>query len=110
MQSYCLVDIHISPENHLAFTHDRGNKCFFSSPSSESRGVAVLFSDFEYEILDIDKDYIGNFLLLKICIGKDFTFLLVILYRPNKDEPEFYENIKDKLSTKENIPLILCGK
>ena len=58
MQIYCLVDIHISPENHLAFTHDGGY---------ESRGDAVLFSDFEYEILDIDKDDIGNFLFLKIC-------------------------------------------
>ena len=69
----------------------------------------MLFSDFEYEILDIDKDDIGNFFFLKICVQKDFTFLLVVLYGPKKDEPEFYENIKDNLSRKENIPLILCG-
>ena len=69
----------------------------------------MLFSDFEYEILDIDKNDIGNFLFLKICVRKDFKFVVVVLYGLNKDKPEFYENIKDKLSRKENIPSNLCG-
>ena len=75
-----------------------------------SRGVAILFNDnLEYHVLKIEKDDIGNLLIVKIRISDELTFLVVVLYGPNRDEPKFHNNLMVKLSEKENLPLVLCG-
>ena len=39
--------------------------------------------------------------------GKKVT--LVIIYRPNEDNPQFYRNLKEKYTEFENEILIICG-
>ena len=69
-----------------------------------------MFNDkLEYHVLEIEKDDIGNLLIVKIRISDEFTFLPVVLYGPNRDEPKFYNNPIVKLSEKENLPLVICG-
>ena len=110
MSIYCLADVHADEEHHENFKHDWGSECIFSSYSSVSQGVAILFSDsLEYNILEVEKDSVGNLLIVKLNISGAFTFLLGVLYGPNRDEPEFYDDLIVKLSEKENLPLIICG-
>ena len=59
-------------------------------------------------VLEIDKDTNGNLLILVIRYS-DITMTLVVVYGPNEDSPEFYLNLLDKLKTKDQGPLILCG-
>ena len=110
MSIYCLTDVHADLHSQSNFSKDWNNSCIFSSYSSESRGVAILFGeDIEYKVLEVDRDNVGNLLMVKLMIIPDFTLWLITLYGPNRDEPDFYENLKMKLSEKENLPLIICG-
>jgi hypothetical protein len=61
-----------------------GFDCFFSSFSSNSRGVSILFNNnFEYEVLKEKRDLKGNYLALDDVIDKQkLTFLS--LYGPNR--------------------------
>ena len=107
---YCLTDIHISTEKQNILVQEWENGCIINSKSSESRGVCILFGKaLDYKIIDIERDQIGNFLLATICFSPDFTVVIGVIYGPNKDDPDFYEEIKQKLLKKENYPIILCG-
>ena len=66
-----------------------GFDCFFSSFSSNSRGVSILFnSNFEYEVLKEKRDLNGNYLALDVVIDKP-KLTLLSLYGPNMDNPDF---------------------
>jgi hypothetical protein len=48
-----------------------GFDCFFSSFSSNSRGVSILFNNnLEYEVLKEKRDLNGNYLALDVVIDK----------------------------------------
>ena len=106
---YCLQDIHVGPKYEAAFLQDWGHEVILSSFSSESRGVAVLFMPgLDFKIQDITRDEVGNLLILdlELC-GTPIT--LAVLYGPNKDQPQFYSNLKDYLTDKNDKPIIICG-
>ena len=46
-------------------------------------------------------------MIIELEINK-FHVILVVLYGPNTDCPHLYDNIKDLLLAKENLPLIIC--
>ena len=106
---YCLQDIHVGPTNELSFQQDWGSAVCFNTTSSDSRGVAILFKhDLEYTILHTIKDSSGNLLIVQLKL-LEYVFTLVVIYGPNRDDPNFYENLKNMLSERENSPLIICG-
>ena len=53
------------------------NGFFFSSLSSNSKGVAILFNDnFELKILNEAKDINGNYLILDVIVEKERLILV----------------------------------
>ena len=106
---YCLQDIHVSECNELNFKQDWGSEVILHGFTTESRGVAILFGDnISYKIINIEKDRHGNLLIVNIEIN-DQELILMVLYGPNKDNPLFYNHIKEVLALKENLPTIICG-
>jgi pyruvate formate-lyase activating enzyme-like uncharacterized protein len=79
-----------------------GFECFFSSFSSNSRGVAILFNNnFEFKVLKEKKDINGNYLILDVIVEKE-RFTLVSLYRPNTDSPRYFEQVMALIDDFEN--------
>ena len=39
----------------------------------------------------------------------EYILTLIVIYGPNKDDPIFFENLKDKRKNSENKPIIICG-
>ena len=79
-----------------------------SSVSSDSRGVAILFNGkLEYKVLSEEKDVSGNFLMLEIELGK-INLPLAVIYGPNHDSPEFYNDLKNKMLAQNNFSVIAC--
>jgi exonuclease III len=79
-----------------------GFECFFSSFSSNSRGVAILFNNnFEFKVLNEKKDINGNYLILDVIVEKE-RFTLVSLYRPNTDSPRYFEQVMALIDDFEN--------
>ena len=81
----------------------------FSCNNSKSRGVAILFNNnFDFEIKKTALDTHGNYilLLLKTCSTE---ILLVNIYGPNKDNPSFFEEIKNKITEFSTTNIIIGG-
>ena len=107
MSIYCLEDIHISPENKNSFEQDWGGKCVLNSYFSDSRGVAILFNQtLNIQTKEVQKDDLGNLLILNLIFMQHFEFVLVVLYGPNRDIQRFYE---DLLFNYYDSPIICCG-
>ena len=86
-----------------------GYKCYFSSFTSNARGVAVVFNNnFEFKINSTEKDDSGIFLIISFS-SMDKDFILVNVYGPNKDDPLFYENLMNRIKRYNNSNVIIVG-
>ena len=105
----CLQDTHINPKLDSFIKGEWGFDAYFSSYTSNSRGVMVLINNnFDQKVNKVKIDKNGNFLILNMTIeGKEIT--LVNLYGPNEDRPQFYENLKQKIDEFETEQVIICG-
>ena len=108
--SICMLqDTHFveSEENNIRALW--GYDCYINCFNSQSRGVAILINNnFDCKVNDIKKDANGNLLILNCKIeGKNVT--LVNIYGPNRDNPVFYQQVGDMMSTYEDTLFILAG-
>ena len=66
-----------------------------SSYKSNSRGVAILFSNnFEFSVEKEIYDESGNYVITD-CTSEDHKFILANIYGPNSDSPIFSTNIQE---------------
>ena len=69
--TYCLVDTHFAKGQERRLTAQWGFQAFFSSFSTQKRGVAIfLNNNFEFKIHSHYNDTNGNLLLLDIEIDE----------------------------------------
>ena len=92
-----LQDTHFTTKMENYVRSEWGYKCYFASYCSNSRGVAILFNNnFDFEIKKVYKDQGGNFMMISLrMLDKDF--LLVNLYGPNRDQPDFYVELEERM-------------
>ena len=76
-----------------------------SKANKISKGVMVLINNnFDQEVTMV-RDPNGNVLILEISIQKQ-KIILVNIYGPNEDKPQFYKNRKQKI---DNENVLICG-
>lgn len=83
--------------------------CFFYSFNSQLRGTAILPNkNFEFKVKRYRKDNTGKKIILDIEFqGKRFT--LTNVYGPNKDDPNFYQRIKEDIEYFNDENIIWTG-
>jgi exonuclease III len=109
-QIACLQDIHIDMKMQNIVRAEWGLDIFFSSYTSNARGVAILLNNnFEYTVHNSKSDSNGNFIAIDLTIENYTRLTLLNLYGPNTDSPEFYTNIKSVITDFENDNIIICG-
>ena len=75
-----------------------GYKSYFASYNSNSRGVAILFNNnLEFLVKKVYKDILGNYIFVTVTI-MDREILIVGLYGPNRDDPEFYAELEERIN------------
>lgn len=95
---YFLQDTHFNEKEEILIQSQWGSKAFFNSYKTNSRGVAILLNNnFEYKVHNVHKDNSGNYLILDTTT-ENMNLLLVNIYGPNLDKPNFYSEIKVKLT------------
>ena len=106
---YLLQDTHFDSKIERYVRAEWGYNCHFASKNSQSRGVAILFNNnFEYKIKKVYKDPDGNYIFASFSsMGKDF--LLISVYGPNRDDPEFYNEIEQYIKEVGFSHLIIAG-
>jgi exonuclease III len=106
---YFLQDTHFTNKEEKQIRAEWGYECYFASHTSQSRGVCILFNNnFDFKINNIIKDKNGNFIIL-VMKTMDKNIVLVNLYGPNNDDPQFYEDIKSKLLQLSYTDVIVGG-
>ena len=106
---YCLQDTHFSDEDEVFIKNLWGGDCYFSSFSSNQRGVAILFNNnFDFKVHKLKRDEGGNLLGLDVVI-EDKKFTLINLYGPNVDTPLFYDSVSEVIDNFDNQACVLCG-
>lgn len=106
----CLQDTHWVESDLRKLKAMHNYEYIINGKQTNSRGVAILLrNNFEYKILDIYKDEIGNVISINLNISNDLTILIINIYGPNKDKPEFYVDIETLIENNPSDYLILCG-
>ena len=104
-----LQETHSSISNEKFWGSQWGGHCWFSSFSSNSRGVGILIkANHKISINSISRDPEGRFLILDIVID-GFHVILVNLYGPNNDDPEFYFDVFSKLDNFDSSRMLIAG-
>ncbi|MEM6816943.1 MAG: reverse transcriptase domain-containing protein, partial [Bacteroidota bacterium] len=105
----CLQDTHFTSELAKTVDIEWGYKSFHSTFASNSRGTTILFNNnFEFKVLNHVEDTYGNYLILDIKID-DKRLTIANIYAPNKDSPEFFENLKENITNLGNECCIIVG-
>ena len=105
----CLQDTHLIRDDISSIQKLWNGESLLHGTKTNSRGVAILFNTgFEYKILKTDTDEIGNFLMVQVNIC-GFKILLINIYSPNSDKPEFYDDIEDKIGNADFDQITICG-
>ena len=97
-----LQETHSTETNEKLWKSQWGQDSELCHGTSHSRGIANLFDkNYDYEILNVQQDFDGGFLLLDILIENQ-TFVLVNICAPTKDDIngqlKFLEFVVEQLS------------
>ena len=104
-----LQDTHFSKTNERLIESEWGYRAYFNSFDSRSRGVAILFNnDFELKIHSFFSDGSGNLLMVYAEID-NMLVLLVNIYGPNKDDPGFYTQLRERTERYETNNILIVG-
>ena len=96
---YFLQEVHSTRETEICWQSEWGYSTIFTNFSSSRAGVGILFNNnFYFQILKYFVNPEGRFIIADIKI-QDKTLTLVNIYAPKKDEPTFFQNVCEKLSS-----------
>lgn len=106
---YFLQDTHFTKTEEKQIRSEWGYECLFSSYSTQSRGVCILFNNnFDFKVKSVDRDPNGNYLIVVINTMEK-NIVLVNLYGPNTDNPQFYISLQQKLEILGYNDIIIGG-
>ena len=100
---YFLQEVHSTRETEICWQSEWGYSTIFTNFSSSRAGVGILFQILKYFV-----DPEGRFIIADIKI-QDKTLTLVNIYAPNKDEPTFFQNVCEKLSSSDRDFIVFGG-
>ena len=91
---YFLEEVHCTKDKEHILSAEWGYSAIFSSFSSASAGVCVLFNNnFNFQILKSFSDQEGTFVMVDIKLESKIL-TLVDIYAPNEDKPTFLQNVQ----------------
>ena len=95
----CLQETHLIQKDLNTIRKEWNIEYFIAGNSTNSRGVAILINNtFEYTISSCLKDPEGRYIVLEISVANLFTFFIINIYGPNRDEPDWYQTLFDKVN------------
>ena len=104
-----LQETHCTNELEDVWRTGWGHKVFFSNKSSHSGGVCILLDkSLQYDVISCHPDPLGRYILLHIKTSNR-ELLLCNVYAPNKDEPQFFSSLFQKINTYNDIDIIIGG-
>lgn len=104
-----LQETHSSKSDEVTWKQQWGERIWFSSHNSNSRGVAILIrNSVSFTFKSLYNDPNGRYLLLSASIN-DVPLILMNLYGPNNDDPDFFLEVFSKLDNFEYSSILCAG-
>ena len=104
-----LQETHSDKKDESLWKTQWGELAFFSSFSSNSRGVGILIrNSVSFKLLSVFSDPDGRFLILKGILN-DLHVTLVNIYAPNNDDPDFLLRVFAEIDKLDSPILIVAG-
>ena len=95
----CLSETHSTQEHEQMWRNEWGGRIIFSHGTAAARGICILFKkDFYCNITNIKADNAGRYICCEV--GEDINNMVTLcgVYGPNKDTPNFYQELLDVLA------------
>ena len=103
-----LQETHLDKKDEILCRNQWGESAFFSSFTSNSRGVGIFIRNtVTFKLLSLFSDSEGRFLILK-GVFNDLYMTLVNVYAPNHDDPDFLLHVFAEID-KINSPVLIVG-
>ena len=91
-----LQETHSDPNDEKLWKSQWGEQAWFSSGTSNSKGVAILIrNSVKTQVHSVYSDPNGRFLIISVTIN-GLPLLLVNVYAPNNDDPDFFYRFLQK--------------
>ena len=107
---FVLHEVHCTKEKEPLWSSEWGSSAFFSSLSSASAGVRILFNNnFEFEVKRQLSDPEGRFIIIDDIKIENKITTLVNIYAPNDDNPAFFKKVLSHLLSFDCEGIVLGG-
>ena len=105
----CLQDTHWTNKDISSVKQIWEGECIIHGTKTNARGVAILLSkNFEYEIVSVANDEIGNYTCITLKTPT-MTLSILTLYGPNTDDPSFFRKVNNEIKINDSDYFIICG-
>ena len=105
----CLQDTHILTSETNLVRAQWGYECILSGSRRDARGVGIFFrNNFHYKLITDRSDRDGNLIIVKIEVNET-VFVIVNIYGPNQDSPDFYRHVYHEVCSTEADFIVMCG-
>ena len=105
----CVQESHATTANERIWANEWGGRIFFANDTSSSKGVMIMFKpNLQIDVDKVTADQEGRYVMID-CKMDDQWFLLVNLYAPNTDKPEFFLEIIQRMSMHKSADRIMIG-
>lgn len=106
---FFLQETHSTKDTETMWKNEWGGQIIFSHGTSNARGVAIMIkNNISMKINKIEIDTHGRYIFLD-CEIDSLQILLVNLYAPNDDNPEYFEKIFRKIANEYETPNLVFG-
>lgn len=106
---YMLQEVHCTERSFETWAAEWGYTAFFSGFASNKAGVAILFNNnFAFKVLRQICDKEGRYIIIDLEVGEQILTICNI-YAPNKDDPFFFQNIREQMTMFRCEEIILGG-
>ena len=103
-----LQETHSSKEIEQIWESEWGGRIIYSHGTTNARGVAILISkEFRTKVRNIETDEDGRYIIVDLHEIDEVIVTVVGIYAPNKDDPEFFKRIAQKLRSRSESKIIL---
>lgn len=104
-----LQETHSVLEDERVWNNEWGNKIIFNHGTSNARGVAVLIDrNCPVRVETFRTDLEGRYLIIDMKLDS-FKFVLVNVYGPNEDNPQFFIKLFENIENRNNNSMIMAG-
>ena len=105
----CFQECHSEYKDENVWRNEFKGLCFFSHGTTNKRGVMIAVkNNIPINVIDIQTDDAGRYIILRFKLEEQL-FVLVNLYAPNRDSPEFFSELFKKVAELSGKRIIVGG-